>query len=114
VNTTATGHKAEQAARTYLEMRGFEILEQNWRLPRHEIDIVARKDGVIHFVEVKYRATDEQGGGFEAITRSKILKMRSAAWAWVDDHKYRGEYTLSAVELAGPNFAVISFVEDAF
>jgi len=40
--------------------------------------------------------------------------MRKAAWAWVDENKWRGEYALSAIELAGPGFAVLSFIEDIF
>jgi len=112
--STQTGRRAEQAAKVYLEMRGFRIVEQNWRRPRCEIDIVAQKDGVVHFVEVKYRRDDEQGGGLEAITPTKLKQMRRAAWFWVDESKWRGEYVLSAVELTGPDFAVLGFIEDIF
>lgn len=114
MTSTDTGRRAEKAAKVYLEMRGYEIVEQNWRRPRCEIDIIARKDGVIHFVEVKYRFNDEQGGGLEAITSGKLKQMRRAAWVWVDEYKWKGEYVLSAVELAGADFAVISFVENVF
>lgn len=114
MNTTLTGRKAEAAARAYLEMRGFRILEQNYRRPRCEIDIIASKDEVIHFIEVKYRANDGQGAGLEAITPAKLKKMRNAAWTWVDEYKWRGEYVLSAIELAGPRFTVLSFVENVF
>ncbi len=112
--TTETGRKAETAARVYLEMRGYQIIEQNWRRPRCEIDIVAVKDGVIHFVEVKYRARDGQGSGLDAITPTKLKQMRRAAWAWTDENKWHGENVLSAIELAGPSFAVLSFIEDVF
>lgn len=114
MTTTQTGRRAEAAARAYLEMRGFKVVEQNYRRPRCEIDIVASKDDVIHFVEVKYRATDAQGAGLEAITTAKLQQMRKAAWTWVDEYKWRGEYVLSAIELAGPKFTVLSFVEDVF
>lgn len=113
-NTTNTGRKAEQAAKVYLEMRGFKIIEQNWRRPRCEIDIIASKDGVIHFVEVKYRFNDDQGGGLDAITASKLKQMQRAAWSWVDEAKYHGEYVLSAVEIAGADFAIIGFIENVF
>ena len=114
MNSTDTGRRAEKAAKVYLEMRGYEIIEQNWRRPRCEIDIIARKDGIIHFVEVKYRFNDGQGGGLEAITAAKLKQMRRAAWAWVDEYKWKGEYVLSAVELSGADFAVIGFVENVF
>lgn len=114
MNTTQTGRKAESAARAYLEMRGFKIIEQNYRRPRCEIDLVAAKNDVMHFIEVKYRMNDEQGGGLEAITPTKLKQMQKAAWTWVEEYKWRGEYLLSAIELAGPKFTVISFVEGVF
>ncbi len=114
MTTTEIGRRAEAAARTYLEMRGFEIVEQNWRRPNCEIDIIARKDGVIQFVEVKHRHTDDQGGGLEAITASKLKKMQRAAWSWVDESKWPGEYMLSAVETSGPKFIVMGFIENVF
>ena len=114
MNPTDIGRKAEIAASTYLEMRGYKIIERNWRRPRAEIDIVATKDGVVHFVEVKYRRTDEQGGGLEAVTPTKLKQMQRAAWLWVSETKWTGEYVLSVVELAGPTFTVIGFIENAF
>lgn len=114
MSSTETGRKAEAAARAYLEMRGFTIIEQNWRRPRCEIDIIATKDATVHFVEVKYRKNDDQGGGIEAITASKLKKMKLGAWVWVDENKYRGEYVLSAIEISGSQFAVIGFIENVF
>lgn len=114
MSSTETGRKAETAARAYLEMRGFAIIEQNWRRPRCEIDIIARKDGAIHFVEVKYRFNDDQGGGLEAVTATKLKQMQRAAWLWVDESKWRGEYVLSAVEIAGPQFTIMAFIENVF
>lgn len=114
MNSTETGRRAEAAARVYLEMRGYKIIEQNWRRPRCEIDIVASKDEVIHFVEVKYRFNDDQGGGLEAITASKLKQMHYAAEAWVQETKWYGEYSLSAVEITGPNFVVMGFIENVY
>jgi putative endonuclease len=114
VSTTETGRKAEMAARVYLEMRGYKIIEQNWRRPRCEIDIVAEKDGVKHFVEVKYRRGNQQGGGLEAITATKLHQMRRAADTYIEESKWRGEYMLSAIEIGGDSFAVLGFIENAF
>lgn len=112
MNTTDTGRKAEAAAKVYLEMRGFKIIEQNYRRPQCEIDIVAEKASVMHFVEVKYRHGDQQGGGLEAITQTKLRQMRYAADTWVDEYKWHGPYVLSAVEIAGRDYVVMSFIED--
>ena len=112
MSTTNTGRKAEAAARVYLDMRGFQIIEQNWRRPRAEVDIIAKKDNVLHFVEVKYRRDDQQGGGLEAITAGKVRQMRRGAELYVEEIKWRDEYTLSAIEISGSDFAVMSFIEN--
>lgn len=114
MTSTETGRKAEAAARVYLEMRGFKVLEQNWRRPEAEVDIIAHKNGTIHFIEVRYRRSEEQGGGLESITPAKLRRMRRGAEAWVHETKYRGEFVLSAVELGGPGFAVLGFIENIF
>jgi putative endonuclease len=95
-------------------MRGFKILEKNWRRPNCEIDIIAYKDAAIHFIEVKYRKDDNQGGGIEAINQTKLKKMRQGAWTWVEENKYHGQHVLSAIELMGKNYTVMSFIENVY
>jgi putative endonuclease len=114
MSSTDTGRKAEKAASVYLEMRGYKVLERNWRRPDAEIDIIAKKDNVIYFVEVKYRRNDDQGGGLEAITSSKLKHMQRAAQGWVEETKWTGQYQLSAVEIAGTNYAVMSFIDNVY
>lgn len=114
MNTTQAGRRAEAAARVYLEMRGFTIVEQNFRRPRCEIDIIARKDDIVHLIEVKYRRDDLHGSGLEAITASKLKQMRFASEIWAQEYKWHGPYMLSAIELGGDDFAVMSFVEDIY
>lgn len=114
MSTTEIGKKAETAASAYLEMRGFTILERNFRRPKCEIDIIARKDNVVHFVEVKYRRTDDQGSGFDAITNTKLRQMARGAHIWVDESKWHGEYVLSAVEVADADFVIMGFIENVY
>jgi len=111
MSSTDTGRQAENAAKVYLEMRGYKIIEQNWRRPRCEIDIVAEKDGVVHFVEVKYRRNSEQGGGLEYVTTTKLRQMHFAAEMWMDEYKWQGECRLSAIEVAGDGYAILSFID---
>lgn len=111
MQTTFIGQKAEQAASEYLERLGYEIIDRNWRRRTCEIDIVACRGGVIHFVEVKYRQTDVAGSGLEYITAKKLQQMAYAADRWVAENDWRGEYVLSAVEVAGKTFEVTEFIE---
>jgi putative endonuclease len=114
MKTTETGKRAEIAARVYLEMRGYEIIEQNWRRPSCEIDIIARKDNTAYFVEVKYRFSDDQGGGLEAITKSKLKQMNFAASSWVQENKWSSDFCLAAVEVAGPGYSIMGFIDSVF
>ena len=114
MSPTEIGRKAEKAASAYLEMRGFEIMERNYRRPRCEIDIIACKDHVVQFVEVKYRRNDDQGSGFDAITSIKLRQMARGAQIWVEETKWPGEFILSAIEVSGPTFAIMGFIENAF
>ena len=53
MNTKLTGNEGENRAASYLEAKGFEIIERNWRTNRGEIDIIAFKNDTLVFVEVK-------------------------------------------------------------
>lgn len=105
-----TGDRAETVAATYLAARGYAILGRNWRHRRGEIDIIAEKDGIVHFVEVKYRRSNMFGRGFEYITPKKRLQMGFAADLWLVEHRWYGPYHLSALEVSGPEFKVSGFL----
>ena len=47
------GQIGEDIACQFLERKGFKVLERNYRKPWGEIDIIAEKDGIVRFVEVK-------------------------------------------------------------
>lgn len=106
----STGHQAEQYAAKYLEGQGYKILELNWRTKMCEIDIVAKKDDIVYLVEVKYRASDNFGAGFDYITPKKLQQMRFAADYWASISSWQGDYQLAAIQLSGDDFAVSDFI----
>ena len=53
MNTKIVGNEGENRAAAYLLSKGFTIIERNWRTNRGEIDIIAYKNDVLVFVEVK-------------------------------------------------------------
>jgi ribonuclease HII len=108
--STSSGQLAEGKAAEYLAGLGYEILQQNWKTKWCEVDIIAAKGGVIHFVEVKYRRDGRGGTGLEAITGKKLRQMKFAAEMWVKWQDYAGPHQLSAVELAGDDAAVSRFL----
>jgi len=77
------GREAENLAAVWLQRRGFQILDRNWRTRWCELDIIARSDAGIHIIEVKYRARPDFGTGFEYITPDKIRRLRRAAQMWL-------------------------------
>jgi Holliday junction resolvase-like predicted endonuclease len=64
------------------------------------------------FVEVKYRSNDDTFSDDVTISPSRLLQMQRSAWGWIDETKWQGGYVLSSVELAGPNFTVLGFIEN--
>lgn len=73
------GNRGEDHAAEWLERQGYLVTERNWKTRFCEIDIIAVKDDVVHFVEVKHRRSEAQGGGIAAITPAKLRQMRFAA-----------------------------------
>lgn len=114
MTTTQTGRQAEQAAAEHLTRLGYEVLMHNWRTRFCEIDLVAVKDGCVHFVEVKYRSHDDQGSGLDYITPSKLRQMRFAAEQWLHENDWLGDANLAAIEICAPDFAMGDFIETIF
>lgn len=85
--TKDIGNKSEDAATSYLQSKGYDIIERNWKTKMCEIDIIAKKDGVLYFVEVKHRKNDRQGGGIGAITKKKLDQMKFSAKMYVHSVK---------------------------
>jgi len=112
MTTVATGRQAENVAADFLRSKGCEIVEQNWRTRWCEIDVVAARDQVVYFCEVKYRRTNRQGAGLEYVTPKKLMQMRFAAESWVHMRAWRGEYQLCAIEVSGPEFRITAAVKD--
>lgn len=112
MTTTTNGKQAEDIAVEYLKSLKYLILDQNWRTRFCEIDIIAKKEQVVYFVEVKYRATDSWGAGLEYITPSKLKQMTHASQIWVTVNDWSGDYQLAVVEVSGQDFVVTNFLTE--
>jgi putative endonuclease len=75
----ALGSAGEEIACRELRRRGYEILARQFRTRRGEIDIVARHQGTMVFVEVKARAGPQFGGGAAAVTWRKQRRIARVA-----------------------------------
>ena len=77
------GHRGEVLAAKQMEKMGYEILERNFHALKGEIDIIAKKDNVIVFTEVKYRKNEEMGTPAEAVNHWKQQHIIRAAKAYI-------------------------------
>ncbi|MFL5774126.1 MAG: YraN family protein [Flavisolibacter sp.] len=74
---TELGRGGEQLAVDWLTGKGYTILHRNWRYRQFEIDIVALKNEMPHFVEVKYRSSQQYGypeAGVQGKKKSAIFR----------------------------------------
>ena len=80
------GDFGERVAKAHLESKGYRVLATNFRVREAEVDIVAERDGVVAFVEVKTRRGDAMGSAVEAIDRRKAQRLLLAAQAFGQQH----------------------------
>ena len=73
------GKLGEDLACAELERRGYAILARRYRSRFGEIDIIAKDQQVVVFIEVKARAGDEFGGGAAAVTPWKQRRITQMA-----------------------------------
>lgn len=72
----------DTAARWYME-HGYQVVDRNWRSHQGELDLVLRRGATIVFCEVKSRTQTRFGAPFEAVTRTKQLRIRRLAAEWL-------------------------------
>jgi len=78
------GLDGELAAKEHLEAVGYRILGHRFRVGRFEVDLIAERDGVVAFIEVKTRRGTGFGRPAEAVTWGKRREMVRVAKAWED------------------------------
>lgn len=83
------GAQGEEAACSYLERQGYQILERNFRTRRGELDIIAAQGEWLVFVEVKTRKSLRCGFGAEAVTWRKRQHLLAAALSYLSTHSRR-------------------------
>lgn len=111
-----TGQKGEELAREYLANKGYQILKCNFRTSNSEVDIIAKKDQVIIFVEVKVRGSILYGRPETFVNKEKRRHMKKVARAFIDMVKHSGEARFDIISIVNApfGFTEITHFEDAF
>lgn len=84
------GKEGEQVAIQFLRGSGFEILHCNWRHSHYEVDIIAEKENLLHFIEVKSRKFYPGVIPEESVSKKKFNFLKKAAEEYLFQHP---EYT---------------------
>lgn len=117
INTQKKGLRGEQIAHQYLKDKGYQIISQNFRFSRSEIDLIALKQGVLVFVEVKFH--QDKGFGFpeEAVSLAQQARVAQAAEQYIYESNWEGDirFDILAIQSNSAGGALdIQHFEDAF
>src|SRR5687768_4674300 len=84
------GKEGEALALEFLRKNDFEILHCNWRYSSYEIDIIAKKENLLHIIEVKSRHYFPGAFPEESVSKKKFNFLKKAAEEFLYRHP---EYT---------------------
>lgn len=109
------GRLGENIAKTHLLDLGYEILDENWVHGKAEIDLIAWKNSIIIFVEVKTRTGNGFGQPEDFVDNRKQKLMADAADEYIYLMNHQGEvrFDIVSVLFKGDNYT-LKHIEDAF
>ncbi len=110
------GKKGEQMAEEYLLQHGYVILHRNWRHSHYEIDIIAIKSEVVHFVEVKLRSSKVFGLPEQNVKRKKFQSLLRAADEFLFQNKQHRhvQYDIFSINISSNTAPEFFLIEDVY
>jgi putative endonuclease len=109
------GQAAEDLATSHLKKQNFAIVARNYRYQRAEIDIIARKDQLLVFVEVKARSNDRFGDPEAFVRGRQQALVRTAAEHYIIIHDWNHAIRFDIIAVLKTNNHIqLAHFEDAF
>jgi putative endonuclease len=110
------GKKGEDLAVDFLRKKKYEILDRNWRYSRSELDIIAKFDSKLVFVEVKAKRSDAYLPPEMNVGPQKRRTIIDAANRYMEAFNYEGEirFDIISVLIHGKAGHTVTHFEDAF
>jgi len=110
------GRKGERLAKMHLENAGYEILDENWTFGKLEVDLIAYKDRMMIFAEVKTRSGNFFGEPEDFVDARKQRLMIEAADEYIYLMNHQGEvrFDIIAILFDKKLNYTLNHIEDAF
>ncbi|PWJ56629.1 putative endonuclease [Dyadobacter jejuensis] len=111
-----TGRWGEERAAEFMEKQGYQIIEKNYTYQHMEIDLIAEKDKMLVFVEVKTRSGTGFGMPEEFVnyTKAKLIMKAAEHYIFDVDWQYDVRFDIIAILILPNGHLDIRHVEDAF
>ena len=98
------GNLGEEISARFLEKRGYSVIERNYLRKVGEIDLICKKDEIIHFVEVKTvsretvsRETGDTYRPEDNLHKNKLLRLERAISLFIEENSIENDWEIMAV-----------------
>lgn len=95
------GKWGEEIAAAFVEKKGYEILQRDWKSGHHDLDIIAKDEDTLVVIEVKTRRNRLFGNPEEAIDYKKRLSLLSAINHFVKSHYINAPVRFDIISIVG-------------
>ena len=99
MNNQKIARIGENIAFSYLKSKSYHILAKNLKFCEGEIDLIAQKDKLIVFVEVKTRTSQFFGYPEEAFNQTKRKRLELAIDKYIYKHNYQGDWRVDLITI---------------
>ena len=110
------GRKGEALAKAHLEANGYEVMDENWVFGKAEVDLIAYKDRVIIFTEVKTRTGNGYGEpeDFVDARKQKLLVQAADEYIYLMNHQGDVRFDIISILFDRNSNYKLNHIEDAF
>ena len=110
------GRKGEAMAKAHLEATGYEVIDENWVFGKAEVDLIAYKNSIIVFTEVKTRTGNAFGEpeDFVDARKQRLLVEAADEYIYLMSHKGEVRFDIISILFDRNNNHTLKHIEDAF
>ncbi len=110
------GRKGEALAKAHLQQLGYEVLDENWTFRKAEVDLIARHDNQLIFIEVKTRTGNRYGEPQDFVDNRKQQLLATAADEYIYLSGHRGDirFDIVAILFNAQKEFTLTHIKDAF